>query len=228
MDGFIVYPVVKATKKGNIEFYSLVTYEKWKASNSTDGWNIKYYKGLGTSSAAEAKEYFKELAKNTVSYEYNGEKSTAAMNLAFNKDSGAADKRKLWLKKYDRDVFNDTDKRTITFNEFVDNELIHFSNYDIIRSIPSVMDGLKPSQRKILYCAFLRNLVKEIKVAQFSGYVSEKSSYHHGEASLQGAIIGMAQDFVGSNNLNLLLPNGQFGTRLLGGKDASSPRYLPN
>ena len=230
MDGFIKSmstPVVKASKKGKvIEFYSLVTYEKWKASNSTDGWNIKYYKGLGTSSAAEAKEYFKELAKNTVSYEYNGEKSTAAMNLAFNKDSGAADKRKLWLKKYDRDVFNDTDKRTITFNEFVNNELIHFSNYDIIRSIPSVMDGLKPSQRKILYCAFLRNLVKEIKVAQFSGYVSEKSSYHHGEASLQGAIIGMAQDFVGSNNLNLLLPNGQFGTRLLGGKDASSPRYI--
>ena len=45
--------------------------------------------------------------------------------------------------------------------------------------------------------------------------------------SLQGAIVNMAQDFVGSgNNINLLLPNGQFGTRLQGGKDSASPRYI--
>ena len=78
------------------------------------------------------------------------------------------------------------------------------------------MDGLKISQRKILFSAFKKNLAKEIKVAQFSGYVSEHSGYHHGEASLNGAIVGMAQDFVGSNNINLFLPNGQFGTRLAG------------
>jgi DNA topoisomerase-2 len=63
-------------------------------------------------------------------------------------------------------------------------------------------------------------------VAQLSGYVSEHASYHHGEASLQGAIIAMAQDFVGSNNINLLQPNGQFGTRIMGGADAASPRYI--
>lgn len=47
-----------------------------------------------------------------------------------------------------------------------------------------------------------------------------------GEASLQGAIIGMAQNFTGGNNINLLMPNGQFGTRLQGGKDAGSARYI--
>jgi DNA topoisomerase-2 len=88
------------------------------------------------------------------------------------------------------------------------------------------MDGLKTSLRKILFCAFKKNLTTEIKVAQFSGYVSEHSCYHHGEASLNGAIVGMAQNFVGSNNINLLVPSGQFGSRLKGGSDSASERYI--
>jgi DNA topoisomerase-2 len=88
------------------------------------------------------------------------------------------------------------------------------------------MDGLKISLRKILYSAFKRNLVSEIKVAQFSGYVSEHSGYHHGEASLNGAIVCMAQNYVGSNNINLLEPKGQYGGRLAGGKDHASERYI--
>jgi DNA topoisomerase-2 len=104
--------------------------------------------------------------------------------------------------------------------------MIHFSKYDCDRSIPNLMDGLKVSQRKILYSAFKKNLVSEIKVAQFSGYVSEHSGYHHGESSLNGAIVNMAQNFVGSNNIPILNPNGQFGTRLQGGKDSASERYI--
>ena len=104
--------------------------------------------------------------------------------------------------------------------------MIHFSKYDNDRSIPNMCDGLKISLRKILYSAFKKNLKNEIKVAQFSGYVSEHSGYHHGEASLNGAIIGLAQNYVGSNNINLMHPSGQFGTRLLGGKDAASERYI--
>ena len=88
------------------------------------------------------------------------------------------------------------------------------------------MDGKKISTRKILFAAFKRNLVKEVKVAQFSGYVSEHSAYHHGEKSLVEAIVGMAQEYVGSNNINELLPLGQFGTRLQGGKDHASERYI--
>ena len=89
-----------------------------------------------------------------------------------------------------------------------------------------MMDGLKTSLRKILFSAFKRNLVNEIKVAQFAGYVSEHSCYHHGEMSLNMGIIGMAQEFVGSNNINHLVPKGQFGTRLMGGKDSASERYI--
>ena len=104
--------------------------------------------------------------------------------------------------------------------------MIHFSKYDCDRSIPNLVDGLKTSLRKILFTAFKRRLTNEIKVAQFSGSVSEISCYHHGESSLNGAIVGMAQNFVGSNNINLLEPRGQFGTRLQGGDDSASERYI--
>jgi DNA topoisomerase-2 len=71
-----------------------------------------------------------------------------------------------------------------------------------------------------------RYIPADIKVAQLSGYVSEHSAYHHGEVSLASTIVGLAQDYVGSNNVNLLVPSGQFGTRLQGGKDHASPRYI--
>jgi hypothetical protein len=131
-----------------------------------------------------------------------------------------------WLKEYDRDLYLDTNKPSVTYEEFIGEELIHFSKYDCDRSIPNLMDGLKISLRKILYSAFKKNLTSEIKVAQFSGYVSEHSGYHHGEASLNMAIVGMAQNFVGSNNINLFVPSGQFGTRGQNGSDYASERYI--
>ena len=123
-------------------------------------------------------------------------------------------------------LYLDTSKKYVTYQEFINNDLIHFNKYDNDRSIPNIMDGLKISLRKILFAAFKKKLVSEIKVAQFSGYVSEHSGYHHGEASLNGAIVGLAQNFVGSNNINLFEPKGQFGTRLQGGKDSASERYI--
>jgi DNA topoisomerase-2 len=88
-----------------------------------------------------------------------------------------------------------------------------------------MVDGLKTSQRKVLYACIKRKLTSdEIKVAQLAGYCSEHTAYHHGEVSLHSTIVNMAQDFVGSNNLPLLVPSGQFGTRLSGGKDAASAR----
>merc|ERR1719181_668669 len=89
-----------------------------------------------------------------------------------------------------------------------------------------MVDGFKPSQRKVMFGVFKKNLKSDMKVAQLAGYIAEHSAYHHGEVSLQGTIVGMAQSFVGSNNINLLFPAGQFGTRLQGGKDAASARYI--
>jgi hypothetical protein len=144
-----------------------------------------------------------------VDFIHTGPQSDDTIDKVFNKKR--ADDRKTWLEHYDKTAFLDTGKKNANYEEFVDRELIHFSTYDCARSIPNMVDGLKTSLRKILFCAFKRNLTSEIKVAQFSGYVSENSSYHHGEQSLNSALIGMAQNFTGSNNINLLEPHGQFG-----------------
>merc|ERR1712241_690483 len=117
--------------------------------------------------------------------------------------------------------------KAVNYTDFVNKELVLFSNMDNERSIPSLVDGLKPGQRKVLFTCLKRKIHnKEIKVAQLAGSVAEISAYHHGEASLMGTIIGLAQNFIGSNNINLLEPHGQFGTRLQGGKDSASPRYI--
>jgi len=221
--GFMNTPILKATKTNQtLQFYTQGDYDAWKELNENGkGYKIKYYKGLGTSTSKEFKEYFKE--KRVVSF-VEAQDDGTLIDKVFNKTK--ADERKQWLVKYDRKRYLDVANQNISYHDFIDNELIHFSKYDCDRSIPNVMDGLKISQRKILFSAFKKNLNQEIKVAQFSGYVSEQSGYHHGEASLNGAIVNMAQDFVGSNNIHLLMPNGQFGTRLQGGKDSASERYI--
>ena len=232
--GFMNTPILKARKgKQELVFYNNGEYEKWQKeneqqanlsnlSNLSNNWTIKYYKGLGTSTGKEFREYFEK--KKIVGFQHNGDSSDDIIDMVFNKKR--ADNRKEWLGEYNRESYLDTNCETVSYDDFINKELIHFSKYDCDRSIPNLMDGLKISLRKILFAAFKKNLINEIKVAQFSGYVSEHSGYHHGEASLNAAIVGMAQNFVGSNNINLLIPSGQFGTRLQGGKDSASERYI--
>ena len=220
--GYMNTPILKATKGKNvIEFYNNGEFENWKKNNDIKHYSIKYYKGLGTSTSKEFKEYFE---KKKLVYFNNTEKCIDSIDMVFNKKR--TNDRKNWLYDYDRTSYLNTTKCEVSYHDFINNDLIHFSKYDNERSIPNITDGLKISLRKILYSAFKKNLKNEIKVAQFTGYVSENSGYHHGEASLNGAIIGMAQNFVGSNNINLFLPKGQFGTRLQGGKDSASERYI--
>ena len=223
---FMNTPILRA-KKGaqTMLFYNDGEYNTWKNSFGEDGhtgWNVKYFKGLGTSTSAEFKNYFAN--KKIVDFVYSGANSDDTIDKIFNKKR--ADDRKQWLESYDKDAYLNTSNSSVQYEQFINNEMIHFSTYDCARSIPNMVDGLKISLRKILFSAFKRKLTSEIKVAQFSGYVSEHSAYHHGEASLNGAIVNMAQNFVGSNNINLLEPNGQFGTRLHGGDDSASERYI--
>ncbi|XP_055952312.1 DNA topoisomerase 2-alpha-like [Argiope bruennichi] len=233
-----ITPIVKATKgKEEKCFYSLPEFEEWKAE--TPNWNkykVKYYKGLGTSTSKEAKEYFSDMKRHRIRFHYSGTEDDNAIQLAFSKKM--VDMRKEWLtngmeeRKRRRELglpelyLYDKNTTAVTYNDFVNKELILFSNMDNERSIPSAVDGFKPGQRKVLFTCLKRNDKREVKVAQLVGSVAEQSAYHHGEQALAGTIIGLAQDFVGSNNINVLLPVGQFGTRLQGGKDAASPRYI--
>jgi DNA topoisomerase-2 len=285
-------PIVKAFKgKKTLEFYNLTEYNTWKETCGT-GWRIKYYKGLGTSTKEEAKQYFTGLDEKLLKYIYENQSggqdnikvpddteafglettetkpktkstkkatkttsgqeidsdedddepdsqvitkverkynddTTEAITLAFEKDR--ADHRKAWLMGNDKKKILPQSGRNVSIPNFINKELILFSYDDCDRSLPSICDGLKPSQRKVLYGAFLKRLYKpesEIRVSQLAAYVSEKTAYHHGEASVVGTIVKMAQDFVGANNINVLVPSGQFGTRLAGGEDHASARYI--
>lgn len=237
IDGFLqqfITPIVKCTKGKSEEhvFFTIPEYVNWKETHGGGKeWKIKYYKGLGTSTSQEAKEYFSNLPKHLLGFAWGGidgrttnDESNHVIELAFAKKY--ADLRKQWLLDMNPNCHINYNVSAVSYPTFVNEELVLFSHADNIRSIPHVMDGLKPSQRKVLFSCFKRNLKTEIKVAQLAGYVSEHSAYHHGEMSLTQTIIGMAQSFVGSNNINLLSPCGQFGTRLMGGKDAASPRYV--
>jgi len=186
LDGFLlefVTPIIKASK-GNesFTFFTIPEYKLWAETQNLKGWKIKYYKGLGTSTAKEAKEYFSRIRDHTIQFKYRGQQDDEAIDLAFNK--AKANDRKEWMGRFDVANFVDHSVKTLEFTEFINKELILFSIADCARSIPSLCDGLKTGIRKILFSCFKRQLKNEIKVAQLSGYIAEHSAYHHGEMSL--------------------------------------------
>ncbi|XP_064549101.1 DNA topoisomerase 2 [Drosophila montana] len=233
-----ITPIVKASKKNEeISFYSLPEFEEWKMDTANHHtFNIKYYKGLGTSTSKEAKEYFQDMERHRILFKYDGQVDDDNIVMAFAKKH--VESRKTWLTNHmdevkrrkqlglpERYLYTKGTKH-VSYSDFINLELVLFSNADNERSIPSLVDGLKPGQRKVMFTCFKRNDKREVKVAQLSGSVAEMSAYHHGEVSLQMTIVNLAQNFVGSNNINLLEPRGQFGTRLTGGKDCASARYI--
>lgn len=191
--------------------------------------NIQYHKGLGTIKQSDVTKVF---GKKMVVF-VKDSKTDHAFKVAFGKD--LSDDRKALLARFS--TLQDTDRYlsldatpqsriVYSLTDFLSTELPKFHHDDCKRSIPNGIDGLKESQRKIVYTAKLRKLKEKIKVAQFAAAVAENTAYHHGEQNLANTIINLAQSFVGSNNLPLFAEEGMFGTRLEGGKDAASPRYI--
>jgi DNA topoisomerase-2 len=227
-----ITPIVKVWKGSNTKkldgarsFFTMPQYEEWKERHKGErSWQHKYYKGLGTSTTQDAQIYFTHLDDHLKEFKPMKAEEEELFDLAFSKKK--ADARKQWLGNFVPGTFLDHSSKRISYDDFVNRELILFSMADNLRSIPSVIDGLKPGQRKVLYACLNRNVTKDIKVVELAGYCSELTAYQHGETSLQQTIIGLAQDFVGSNNVNCLEPSGMFGSRLAGGSDSASPRYI--
>ncbi|KAJ8613066.1 hypothetical protein MRB53_037118 [Persea americana] len=226
-----ITPIVKVWKgdpknpKRLQSFFTMPEYEAWKELPGNErGWDHKYYKGLGTSDAADAEVYFRDLDQHLKEFHVMRSNESELIDLAFSKKK--ADARKEWLGGFVPGTYLDMSQNEITYDEFINKELILFSMADNLRSIPSVIDGFKPGQRKVLYTCFRRNLKKDVKVVDLAGSVSGLTAYAYGDTSMQQTIVGLAQTFVGSNNVNCLEPSGNFGSRLQGGSDCASARYI--
>ena len=218
-----------SSSNSDVSFYTLEDYHTWAQSHSAQlaRAEVKYFKGLGTNNNKEIESAFGKKMIEFVKDDGADQKMDQVFHTSF------ADYRKQWLADYkpsaEREIVSKDPVQALPISDFLDLEMIKFSIDDCRRSIASVMDGLKESQRKILYATFLKNLRyagKTMKVAQLAGFVAEKTNYHHGEQCLFETITKMAHDFTGSNNIPLLYRDGQFGTRLLGGEDAASARYI--
>ncbi|XP_057418190.1 DNA topoisomerase 2-like [Lotus japonicus] len=223
----LITPIIRAFHCNGIQklsFYSYPEYEKWWKNWGNSDWRIKYYKGLGSFTHEEGKEFFQNVEIQRKYFVWRNDEDLDAINIAFSK-SKTRERRGLMLKFKSSDYRDYTDL-SICYKDFLQKEFILYSMASVRRCIPSLIDGQKPSQRKILYGAFKRELFTEIRVDKLIGYVAEHSAYHHDESSLATTLMRMARDYVGSMNINLLMANGQFGTHIQGGKDHASPRYI--
>lgn len=229
--GYITYLRTKIleVKKGKnkIKFYNQHDYDLWKEKTKDfKSWEHSYFKGLGTSEEADVEDESKNPKIVQTIYD---EIAPYSMRLAF--DKKLTNNRKDWISQW-RPDYTVEQMETQPISSFINHEFIQFSIADVARSIPRFTDGLKVSQRKILWTAIKRwgdkagSNAEKMKVAQFAASVSEKMAYMHGEKSLEGATIGMGQDFVGSNNIAYFKKKGNYGTRSMLGKDAASGRYI--
>ncbi|KAJ8565607.1 hypothetical protein K7X08_008183 [Anisodus acutangulus] len=195
-----ITPIVKATHKSG-RILSFYTMPEYES----------WRKSLGASSSGwsikyykEGKEYFQDLQKHRKDFIWADNQDGESIELAFSKKKIEA--RKNWLRQFEPGTHLDQKEKYISYTEFVNKELILFSMAD------------------------LQWLTFKAKVSQFSGYISEHSAYHHGEQSLSSTIIGMAQDYVGSNNVNLFNQMVNLALeiclQLQGGKDHASSRYI--
>lgn len=228
-DGFVISmktPILKIIKTGQFLYDERNCGSIEKIAG--DDKKVKYYKGLGTTKAEDVGEIFGSKILEL----YTDDKTRDKFELAFNKSN--SDDRKIWLANYNPQrvaggkTLDDHTQPVVKYSitDLLDNELVMYFYEDCARTLPSVFDGLKESQRKVLYAAKKRKLVSELKVAQFGAYVAENTAYHHGEQNLMNTIINMAQSFPGTNNIPLFAEEGMFGTRLSGGEDAANARYI--
>lgn len=223
-----VTPIIKATKgKTTHDFFTMTDYEAFARQNNLSGWTIKHLKGLGTSKRAESIEYFKNMEQLHLK-DFNADDAT---NLLVTNvfDPKQSDWRKEWLVKplsVERMNYND---KVMDISRFLGTEMYDYSTYNIKRAVASAIDGLKVSQRKVLFSClekFKSKNASTIKVAQLAAMAAAMTNYAHGEVSLQNTIVNMAQSFSGSNNIPYLFEDGMFGTRIENGGDAASPRYI--
>ena len=194
---------------------------------------VKYYKGLGTHDIKDIALY-----RNDPKYVHitlDGDE-LEWMTLGFDKKN--SDQRKEWIT---RDMpkpgevsLSDPDSKEFTYEGplslslFVDEQLIIYHKMTLRRALPNMYDGFKEGPRKVFYGISNEPKARKhpLNLEMLAGSIKSLTGYHHGAVSLYDTIIGMAQGFVGANNVPLLCNAGMYGSRKNGGDDAAAPRYI--
>lgn len=213
-------PIIRVIKgKRANKFYTYSEYEKWKKRNKNyHTWKTIYFKGLGRTTDAQIKEDFEDQRVIHCIYD---DYAPDTIRLAFSKQF--TDERKAWLAHF-KNILEVEIIEKQPISEFINTELVKYGQMGLRRAIPSESDGFKDSQRKVMWGAFKiwdnekdgkikcgNAKYREMKVARIAARAAEFTNYHHGERSLEGAIVTMAQDFPGANNLPFFARDGQFG-----------------
>lgn len=222
----MVTPIIKATDpvvRTSINFFTEVEFHRWKEALTVPCKEYKLYKGLGTSTAREAVSYFKDLDRHMIRIDFK-EDENEAMNLFFAENSDV--RKSFLLEEYSRHAYVDYNLQSTSVDSFLKHDMSHFSMADVERSIPSAIDGLKPTQRKVVHTFLRKNFRKEQKVFEACAAVAKYTRYHHGDMSMIETIVGMAQDHAGMNNIALLTPQGSFGDRLNKPSVHAKARYI--
>lgn len=241
---------VKVLIKGEKEprsFYSPLEYRKWyniySATPDFDPaiMDATYLKGLAAINDEDIPRYFNN--QKIVKFHLEGDEE-AYFELGFGKTANSADKiaqRKAWIV---RDIQPYSEEKADTVSElsededafvyegdygvstFIDRQLVIYHRMALHRALPDEYDGLKESQRKILYAIMKMPGTKTKDLEKVLGYIKTVSEYHHGGASVSGAIAGMATRYPGDNNIPYLQNDGQYATRLLGPSEFGADRYI--
>lgn len=219
--------IVRVTKgKKEILFYSEFEYEEWKKETPDwQKWHAEYFKGLGSTNVEDAKKDF----DNPFIVNFKCDRRAFA-HIIMSMSKNYTDMRKDWIMTFDDTVSPQVLKNNVQLiTNFINDEVRRYSKHTLVRHI-AARDGFKDGSRKAIFAAIKKwnwytnaNKKNKLRVDVFSGYLISEAQYHHADPSK--IVMGMAQTFVGSNNINLFVPDGQFGTRTRGGKDMAAPRY---
>ena len=217
---------VKAGGAPQVKFLSIPAFKRWLIDDvdRKTTYDFSYYKGLGGHSSKQGREYFKAYADYTVTIMYDADRDAETLENFFN--DKRANTRKQLITEYCEDAALDYSKESVTATDFLMTETLGFCNDNVPRGIPGV-DGCKRTQRKLLWaCRELLPAGKVSKLTDLAMKCGEKSKYHHGEVSLYGTMVSMAQAHPGSNNVNYFICESQMGDRHNNRGTFTAPRYL--
>jgi DNA topoisomerase-2 len=222
-------PLISLKWEKDGSFYKLFgsedEYNEWFEKNSIPrGVNsAEYYKGIGSHSSEEITFHFSNLEENLIYFYYHSEKCLEYILAAFDHEDKSY--REKLIREFEPEKAKKyANMRKISFEKFIKYQLTQYYITTLTRSIPHLMDGNKEVERKILFTAF-KTLKTKTKSESFIGLVLSNAMYVHGPSPLYMAMVQMAQNIIWRNNINILLPEGQYGIRETGGSRPANQRY---